>query len=56
MVHFCMLSVYVRQHHMAELLVIIKFWQLKINLLALTLLSDLNSIFMDSISDCVEQQ
>ena len=41
-----MLSAHVRQRHMAELLVIIKILQLKINHLALTVLSDLDSMFM----------
>ena len=56
MVHLCMLSVDVRQHHMAELLVIIKVLPLEINLLALTVLSDLESMFTSFIPYCIEQQ
>ena len=41
---------------MAELLAIIKGWQLEINLLGLTVLSDLDSMFISFILHCVEQQ
>ena len=56
MVHLCMLSVHMWWHHMAELLVIIKVPQLNINLLASTVVSDLESMFKGFIPYCVEQQ
>ena len=49
-------SVYVRQHHIAKHLVIIRDWQLDITLLVLTVLSDLDSMFIAFISHHVEQQ
>ena len=42
-----MLPVHVRRHHMAELIAMIKVWQLEINLLALNVLSRLESMFID---------
>ena len=51
-----MLSVYVWRYYMAELIVIIKVLQLEINLLALTVLSDLDSMFIGFSPPCVEQQ
>ena len=42
-------------HQMVEFLVIITVWPLKINLLALTVLSDLDSMFISSIPHWVEQ-
>ena len=56
MVQLCMLSIHLRRHRMAELLVIIKVLQLKINFLALTVHSDLDSMFICFIPHCVEQQ
>ena len=40
---------------MVEFLVIIRVWPLKINILALTVLSDLDSMFINYIPHCVEQ-
>ena len=56
MVPLCMLSVHAGQHHMAELLVIVIVWQLEIILLALTVFSNLDSVFTSFISHCIEQQ
>ena len=41
---------------MAEILVIIKVWQLKIDFLAVTVLSDHESVFLGFIPHSVEQQ
>ena len=49
-----MLSGHVRQHYMAEHLVINQIWQLKINLLASTARSNLDGIFVGVMPHCVE--